>query len=187
MSTITLQQLNTFLALLAESDPVSPGIPTPPSTSGWNGWLRPGEYIVEGDFRIGTFQWYPKGLTEVQINMKFNWTSPDLWGVSLDHPEEVLRASTFLERKIALERQHDGHFDTVRDQKVRHVSHVPGPGDFLMSNAIVFQASQGMDFWFCKDGTRYGFMLVVKGVNSLHDEDLRRQIGETNHSRFLLD
>jgi hypothetical protein len=52
------------------------------------------------------------------------------------------------------------------------VSHAPASGDFLWGNSVVFQAKEGMDFWFYRDGSEGGFVLYVKGLDSLEEEDM---------------
>ncbi|EPE34227.1 hypothetical protein GLAREA_07240 [Glarea lozoyensis ATCC 20868] len=183
MSQITLPELNNFLALLA-----SPASSRFCSNGGdWNGWLRKGTYTILNTHPIGTFSWHPKTPTEVRINMKFSQRTPALWGVSLDVPEAASTATTFWERKLALERRSQNHFHSVASLNVRHVSHAPAPGDFLWGNSVVFQAKQGMDFWFYKDGSEKGFVLYVKGLDSLEEEDmacLSRGVRE-NHRRSV--
>jgi hypothetical protein len=182
MATITISQLNHFPGLIAES------LPESTSVSHWEGWYRPGMYeVLDADrSRIGTFQWRPQSLTSLQLKFKFSYSRPELWGIYLEHDEAAVRASTFWQRKLVLERRSESQFHPVRSLEIRYTSHVPLPDEFPMENSIVFQAKEGMMFYFYTDGSKAGFFASVKGAESLRDEDFTMMPGDVYDGQRLI-
>jgi hypothetical protein len=186
MSTLTISQLNNFLALIAEPKA------KPVSSSHGEGWQRPGSYIVLGHnlYPIGTFNWFPKGLTEIRMNLKFFAIAPrpKLWGISLEHDEAAVRAPTLWDRKLVLESTSQSQFHAVLGIEIRHVSYVPLRGNFLMENSLVFQAKEGMELYFYTDGSQGGIVAYVTGIESLQEEDISILPGDVHDSqRFVRD
>jgi hypothetical protein len=181
---MTLRQLNTFLTLLAEPRPESTSVPH------GEGWYRPGFYkILHGESQIGTFKWHIKGLTDLRMHLKFpSMTVPTFFGASLDHDEAVLKASTFWERQRALERLNARQFHTVPRVEIHHVSIPPFPSKFVMEKSVVFQAREGMEFYFCTDGSKMGVIVYVKGIESFREEDVTELPGDAHDPiRFTSD
>ncbi|EHK96139.1 hypothetical protein GLAREA_07239 [Glarea lozoyensis ATCC 20868] len=185
MSQIAFKEINNFLMALTK----------PPSPASRKHWLSPRKYTIhdttQGEpLRTGEFEWYPRSKTEIMINIKGfpEGNSIEVLGVPLGAVGTGQRHYSDEEHQRRLADSWFDYFTVMPGVNFTWGSEIPWRR--LQGRAsLILPAGSGMKYFVGYSGVPAdGYLIYVKGLRCLMDEDCVPQEGEVIHpERWYLD